>query len=75
MEMWEDLYMTRAEIIQEIEAGTGDLANLTTRLNKLDKLLGEKSDVAAEDPLIAKWDAEWEAGIVSNLEEVYSGGH
>jgi len=67
VEMYEDLYGRRAELMAAIEQGT-PTAEAVQALNAINAALGEQVYVA--DPLADRWDADLAAGRVPDLDAV-----
>lgn len=68
LEMYEDLYLKREEIEDEMETASGkEYTALAKRLNEINTAL--EGETYEDDPLIAKWERELEQGLVPDLTE------
>ena len=71
-EMYEDFYERKAEIVAQLEddmTPMSEKSNLITRLEGINKILGEDLGYSA-DPLSDKWEREIQEGIDPDLNEM-----
>lgn len=68
IEMYEDLMSRRDELKEGIKDGTLDQGKADSLIRAIEAVLEEKAP-QSDDPLIDKWEAELEAGLVPNLDE------
>jgi len=66
--MYEDLMSRRDELKEGIKDGTLDQGKADSLIRAIEAVLEEKAP-QLDDPLIDKWEAELEAGLVPNLDE------
>lgn len=71
LEMYEDLYLRKEELEDELENASGkEYTEISKRLNAIYRALDTDNDEGYEDdPLIAKWERELEEGKAPDLEE------
>ena len=70
-EMYEDLIARREEIRRSLDAGEGEAKELLERLNGLNKVLDDPTEV--QDDLFDQWERELEEGKVPDLEAMPGG--
>lgn len=67
MEMYEDLYVRKADIESDLDKDVTDKQPLLEQLAALNTALGEEAAVV--DPLADKWERELAAGRIPDLDE------
>lgn len=75
VEMYEDLYATRDEIMEELATRRGDKTELYDKLARVNKALSEDGGEPkySPDPLIDKWERELAEGKDIDLDEEWIG--
>ena len=70
IEMYEDLMMTKRELLQDLEKARGEeRADLVERIGHIDRILNGGEQKFSTDPLIDKWEKEWADGQMPDLDE------